>query len=151
MNCFKHIDTVAVAQCSQCGKGLCAECSKINSHTICEDCSTNIKKKKKRGALKEILLTLLIGLPLGFVLGALAFDKMNPTGSIFDNSYFMLYLGLGLFSGWKTLNNITPQLFLVLPILGWLFYFIIKGCLALAVGIVAFPIRMIRNLFILFK
>ena len=36
-------------------------------------------------------------------------------------------MGLGLVAGWKTLTRITPQVFLFLPILGWVFYFLVKA------------------------
>jgi hypothetical protein len=37
-------------------------------------------------------------------------------------------------AGWKTLNRITPAVFLFLPLLGWVVYFIIKLVLALLCG-----------------
>ena len=44
MNCEKHTDNIAVAQCSECGAGVCKECA-TTTHpvreyfgTICLDC-----------------------------------------------------------------------------------------------------------------
>lgn len=62
-----------------------------------------------------------------------------------------MYMGLGLVAGWKTLTRVTPQVFLFLPILGWVLYFLIKAVLSMFVGLVAFPVRMIKNMALLFK
>ncbi|MBN1250734.1 MAG: hypothetical protein JXR51_10495 [Bacteroidales bacterium] len=57
-----------------------------------------------------------------------------------------LYVYSGLVSGWYTLNRITPQVFLFLPLLGWIIYFIAKLFLSFAVGFVMLPVRTFRNI-----
>ena len=151
MNCFNHPNESAVSQCKECGKGLCLECTNQFSKPICPACFSASRKKQKRAALKEILLTLLIGCPIGFILAVLVYDIVTPDDNWWKNSFFMMFMGLGIVSGWKTLNKVTPQAFLFLPILGWGIYFIMKAGLAILVGLVAFPVRMIRNLGVLFK
>ena len=44
MNCSKHPDRVAVAQCSECGAGICRECTEKTKYlkdefgVLCVDC-----------------------------------------------------------------------------------------------------------------
>lgn len=41
--------------------------------------------------------------------------------------------------GWRALDRITPEIFLVLPAIGWLIYFIVKGVLSVIVGMFGAP------------
>ena len=45
---------------------------------------------------------------------------------------------LGYF-GWQALNKITPDIFLFMPLVGWLIYFLVKGMLSVVVGIFVAP------------
>lgn len=50
--------------------------------------------------------------------------------------------------GWKALNFITPNIFLVLPLAGWALYYLIKGILSFLIGFVIAPFqigRMVSN------
>lgn len=47
-------------------------------------------------------------------------------------------LVFGVF-GWKALNKIQPSIFLFMPIGGWVVYFIVKGVLAITIGIFVAP------------
>ena len=151
MNCINHPSESAVSQCHVCGKGLCVDCTNKYSKPICPDCFSNSLKKQKRTVVIEILLTILVGLPVAIILDLLVNDTFKTPDSFWESRFFLLYTGLGLVAGWKTLTRITPQVFLFLPILGWVFYFLVKAILSLFVGLVAFPVRTIRNLTLLFK
>lgn len=37
--------------------------------------------------------------------------------------------------GWRVLNMITPNIFLIMPFIGWVIYFIVKMTLAAMVGV----------------
>ena len=41
--------------------------------------------------------------------------------------------------GWKTLNRITPDIFLIMPIGGWIVYLLIKAFLSIMVGVFVAP------------
>ena len=148
MNCNKHPNDIAVSQCRDCGKGLCFECTDKFSFPVCQGCFSIRKKTDRRNALVEIGFTFLIGLPIGFLLGALTFDAGNVDKSLWTSPYFMMYMSIGLVPGWKTLNRVTPQVFLFLPIIGWVLYFLLKGVLSLFVGLVALPVRMVKNIMV---
>ncbi|MGV4410699.1 hypothetical protein ACQ1P2_06865 [Ornithobacterium rhinotracheale] len=57
-----------------------------------------------------------------------------------------IYAGASLVAGWRFLNRITPQMFLFLPLIGWLFYFLVKGVVAGFVGFFYLPFRVFRNI-----
>jgi len=44
------------------------------------------------------------------------------------------------FFGWKTLNKIQPNIFLFMPVIGWVIFFVVKFFLSYIIGIVAAPI-----------
>ncbi|MBC7324696.1 MAG: hypothetical protein H5T99_05225 [Moorella sp. (in: Bacteria)] len=52
------------------------------------------------------------------------------------------YFLAGSYWGWKALNAITPNVFLILPLIGWFFYFGIKFVVAFCIGWVVMPIKL---------
>lgn len=43
--------------------------------------------------------------------------------------------------GWKILNFITPNIFLIMPLAGWVIYFLVKGVLAFFIGFIVAPFQ----------
>lgn len=43
--------------------------------------------------------------------------------------------------GWKALNFITPNIFLIMPLAGWAIYFLIKGIIAFFIGFIVAPFQ----------
>lgn len=43
--------------------------------------------------------------------------------------------------GWQVLNKITPNIFLWMPIVGWIIYFLIKGVLSFFIGYIVAPFK----------
>ena len=41
--------------------------------------------------------------------------------------------------GWKSLSRIQPNIFLIMPIVGWLIYFFVKGVLSVLIGMFVAP------------
>ena len=61
--------------------------------------------------------------------------------TLFENSTYapiIMAVILGYF-GWKALNRITPNIFLIMPIGGWFVYFFFKGMLSVAIGMFVAP------------
>ena len=56
MNCFNHIDRAAVAQCSDCGKGLCAECTEKYEPILCTPCFQKRRQGEKWRSVCSLLL-----------------------------------------------------------------------------------------------
>lgn len=46
--------------------------------------------------------------------------------------------------GWKALDKITPNIFLFMPIIGWVIYFIVKFILAFFVGFFVAPFQIAK-------
>ncbi len=48
--------------------------------------------------------------------------------------------------GWKSLSVIQPNIFLIMPLIGWVIYFIIKGFLSVIVGIFVAPYYIAKSI-----
>ncbi len=147
MNCYEHPIQPAVAQCPDCGKGLCADCASAYSIPICSTCNRKRINAEKGRIVKEIFLTFGLGILLGVL-----FTRWTDAGHSYPLVHSVLsyvifsYIFSGIVPGWKTLTSITPRVFLFLPIIGWLLYFMIKLCLSLCIGLVMLPVRTVRNI-----
>lgn len=147
MNCYEHPIQSAVAQCPDCGKGLCAECASAYSKPICNPCNRSRINAEKSGIIKELVLTYGLGILLGVL-----FARWTNRGLSFHLMYAIVSYGIsiyifpGIVPGWKTLTRITPAIFLFMPIIGWMLYFIIKLALSLCLGLVMLPVRTVRNI-----
>ncbi|MGI9526719.1 MAG: hypothetical protein ACR2MS_06395 [Weeksellaceae bacterium] len=149
MNCYNHPTENAVATCQDCHKGLCTACASLYEFPICSDCNRKRIAIDKRNIIKELVLTLAVG---AFMIYFYHVTKPEASriNSTVDSSYLTYlvfgYMGCSIVSGWKTLSAITPNIFLVLPILGWVLFFIIKLFASLFIGPFMLPIRWFRNI-----
>jgi hypothetical protein len=91
------------------------------------------------GEKGDITRSLVISAVLAFV--ALAFTAGAPVAS----RIFLMYSFAGLPWGWRVLDRITPRVFLVMPLVGWAFYFAVKLTLASWVGVVALPVFVFKR------
>lgn len=46
--------------------------------------------------------------------------------------------------GWKSLNVITPNIFLFMPIVGWIIYCVVKGMISFFIGFIVAPFQIGR-------
>lgn len=53
----------------------------------------------------------------------------------------LIIVAICAYFGWQTLSFITSRFFLVLPIVGWFFYIMIKFFLSLFIGVFVAPFR----------
>lgn len=51
-----------------------------------------------------------------------------------------------IFSGWRALSMITPDIFVIMPIVGWIIYFFIKLILSTFIGIFTFPYQIAKRI-----
>lgn len=125
MKCHKHYEADAVSQCLDCGKELCPECTNKYSIPLCDSCNLARVQNNKRVLIKNSIITIvafIIGLNIGGGNGEPVF--MTPLRAI---------LFAGVPWGWNFLNKITPNIFLFMPVVGWLIYFEIKFFLSLTI------------------
>jgi hypothetical protein len=148
MNCYYHIEQQAVSQCSVCNKGLCSSCSALFSPPTCPTCYNQRIKSIRSIVIKELLIMYGLGLVLTFLLMKaniwnldFSMEKGNAFKQIIVMSIFTFYVTSGIAAGWKTLTMITPRVFLIMPLLGWALYFLVKFILSIFVGAVMLPIR----------
>ena len=147
MNCYEHPMQPAVAQCLDCGKGLCSECASTYSIPICKACNRKRINAEKSGIITELLLTYGMGILLGILFVNFANGERYLPLPVAIMLYLIFsYIFSGIVPGWKTLTRITPAVFLFLPIIGWVLYFIIKFVLSLCLGLVMLPVRTFRNI-----
>jgi hypothetical protein len=149
MNCYNHPTQTAVAQCSDCGKGLCSNCATTYSIPICNLCNKSRIQGEKSRIIKEILLTIVFGVGIAYLFGQKFFFDGHSFSLKSTIWYYIIYIYIfaGVVAGWKTLTAITPRMFLVLPIIGWVLYFALKLFLSFWVGLIMLPVRMIRNIY----
>jgi hypothetical protein len=131
MNCFNHTDEPAVASCVDCGKGLCKECASLYEFPICNECNAKRSKKEKNQLVIKYIPSIIL-FAGGFVFGL-------KTGNI-GSAVVTGYIFAGFLWGWSVITFIQPKMFLFLSFFGWALYFLVKGIIAMFVGIVALPI-----------
>lgn len=153
MNCYNHPPQTAVSQCSDCGKGLCHQCSTTYSIPICNTCNASRISSERIRIIKELAFTIIFGVGLAYLLGEKLFFQGHSFSLKTTVLYYVIYTYAfaGIISGWKTLTRITPRIFLVLPIIGWILYFVVKLFLSFWLGLIMLPIRTIRNVTRLIK
>jgi len=145
MNCYNHPVQVAVAQCSDCGKGLCTQCASAYNIAICEVCSNQRISQEKRSIVKNWLLTLVAGLVVMFVLGVFLFTPGAEHKFRYFGYPMLFYISCGFLPGWRALRGVNSNTFVVLPVLGWVFYFVIKFILAIAIGWIVLPFKLVKD------
>ncbi len=109
--------------------------------------------RSKGSLLFELIVygVLLIGgILLPFIMGSFNSAPVSGTTAFAQGSsnfFAALLIGLiiaGIPAGWRTLTKITPQVFLFLPIGGWVLYFLLKGLLSMFIGWTTLPFRVVK-------
>lgn len=131
MICYNHPGIDVVATCNYCSKGLCLECSNKYLPPLCDGCAMSAAKYEQKNIIKNVVLTIIFAV-IGFCI-------VHSYKGHFLTCLLGAYIGAGILWGWYALNKITPNVFLFMPIVGWLIYFGIKFVLAFYVGLVALP------------
>ena len=142
MNCITHQGREAVGVCRECGNPICRECyDEFGGY--CMHCAQKESKEIKKMVVKTLILA-----GIGILVAIIALVVSIQEGSYYSSSFLgnlLFFLAsLVLYGcipfGWLALNRITSQMFLFLPLVGWVIYFLIKLTLAMLIGwIVAIP------------
>lgn len=121
MKCEKHPNNDAVAQCTECGTGICKECAENTKElreyhgTLCIDCytdhikhalyNTNEDLKKIKRKIKGKLIFYLIGL-ICVAIGGIMLLTNNAENAeafiVFGVFFCGIYMGI---AGWKTASE----------------------------------------------
>lgn len=132
MNCKKHPDIAAVAQCPDCGVGLCVECANMYRPSLCEACFSNRKSSEIISNIFRLVLYIVL-----FVVGY----KLNFMSSKGSPETFVLsgYILMAILSGYVFLNNIFSWRMTSGTGVAWLIYFVFKLVLYSFVGFFTAP------------
>ena len=57
-----------------------------------------------------------------------------------------IYIALFTYFGWQALNKITPEMFVWMPLKGWIIYFVVKFILSLVVGMFVAPFQIAKKI-----
>lgn len=136
MKCHKHYEKDAVSQCKDCGRALCPACTNKYSIPICDGCNL-----KRVGNDKKVILRNSVLMIVFFIIGFIFYN--NTTHNI-PTAIVGGYLFAGIPWGWSFLSRLTPNVFVFLPIIGWLIYFLVKFALALCIGIFITPYKIYK-------
>lgn len=137
MKCYKHNEREIVVQCHGCGKGLCHECSTRFNVILCQDCLLASNESYKKTLIRNFVLMAIL-----FYFG---FTWILPDGG-FWGALFFGYLMASVPWGWMLLNRITPDIFLILPLIGWVIYFFMKVFLSGMIGFFMAPYKIYKTL-----
>ena len=132
MNCFNHIDRAAVAQCSDCGKGLCAECTEKYEPILCTPCFQKRRQGEKwRSVCSLLLLAALFA--IGFKWNFLA------TKGFEDMRWMSGYTLMAIWSGYLFVEKYIPYKMVAGTNGQWIVYYIFKLFLFVVIGVFTAP------------
>lgn len=138
MKCYNHPERDAIAQCRECGKGLCEECAKKWDPPICDDCLRNNINAEFDSINRELIIyvgLVIAGAISGAILGSGKSDALPL--AIMYACCFPIYA-----AGWKWMNHITDYFTLLATPKFWLVYIFVKLIFSGAVGMFALPYRL---------
>ncbi len=155
LHCINHEDKVAVAKCIGCGAGLCRECTEKYNIIVCDRCVGEAAMYEKKAAKKRLICMVVI-FALFMLLGVygtitdtvnLGFERGVRTMLL---TPFMSYMFAGVPSGWRAIDKIginkVMDIILIIPLAGWVLWFVFRIVLSCFLGLVALPIEFIKCL-----
>lgn len=135
MKCAYHNNVDAVATCNICGKSLCSTCASVIQPPQCIGCYRDGLIQRKSNIRGALITDILFG-----VASAILWPYLfSVTGGLYGNVFGTALVCAGIPFGWRFLNKITPDIFLFLPVVGWLIYFGCKVALSMIIGIFVAP------------
>ena len=154
MNCAQHPDVPAVGYCTTCGRGLCKPCADAYEPLTCHNCFAKAHAETKADLSSQykklILWSMALGL-MGLWIGCNALSASNAphrAGSIpppttpFFMPIVLAYMFAGIPWGWNVLSKVTSKVFLILPVFGWVLYFVYKIAGSMMIGWLVMPFKL---------
>lgn len=137
MNCSYHPERPAVAQCTECGKGLCTECAAKGGNSVCADC-----RNRQRGGSIALSLFYLALYAVVFYLGYqwdFLFKDMD------DHAFMSGYFLIAVIAGWQLCNSLfrIQGVMMTLETLG--VWSLVKLAIYWLVGLFTAPVVILWN------
>ena len=129
MNCYYHPNRPVVAQCPDCGKGLCPECASKYEKPICAECNEKRGRNEQRDYLKPLIICSIL-----FAVGCVVGVRMGETSTL------MGYIFTCIYGGWSIVAMFFSNIFVSLNIQSIIFYYGLRIILSIIVGVFATPI-----------
>lgn len=129
MNCYYHPGRPAVAQCPDCGKGLCRQCATQYRKPICPDCNQSLGREESKNYIKPLVICAVL-----FFVGC-AVGACNELGSLQTG-----YILASLYGGWGATGLLFSRIFISLDLRSIAIYFLVRIILSIFVGVVATPV-----------
>jgi hypothetical protein len=102
----------------------------------CQNCATKQNRQYRSELIKKLLIWSGV---FAFMFMMMANDTKTHHPLIF--SLLIAYTASGIPWGWSATSRITPNVFLILPLVGWLIYFGIKFYVSGMVGFFITPFK----------
>lgn len=128
MNCYYHPTRPAVAQCPDCGKGLCYSCASKYRMPICTDCNKARGKNEMLAYLRPIIVCVIM-----FFIGCLI-------GGGSENPVFIGYIFTCIYGGWSIVNMFFSNIFVTLDFHSIILYYGLKVFFSIVIGVFTTPI-----------
>ena len=138
MKCHVHQQVDAVSNCSDCTRGLCSSCTSTFNPPLCINC-VEIRANQEKGVYFRNLV-----LMIGLFIGGMIYNL--PSSGSFFNALFPSYIIASIPWGWSFLSRITPNMFLFMPLIGWVIYLIFKLTLSALVGVFVTPFKVYETI-----
>lgn len=132
MNCYYHPSRAAVAQCPDCGKGLCRKCASVYVKPICRECNQARFKHERASYIRP-----LVGCTAFFLIGCAI------AGGAGEPPLLGGYLLTCLYGGWNCVGKLFEGIFIMLDLRSIATYYILRALLAILVGMVLTPFYLI--------
>lgn len=103
--------------------------------------ANNRKDSNGNRNLKELICSPVGKAGLIFILYVVIFSLILLLSQLFEGGGigFAILMVLFIYFGWNALNRLTPDIFLIMPVGGWVIYYIVKLLLAAVIGIFVAP------------
>lgn len=141
MKCAYHNDVDAVATCNICGKALCTTCASQIKPPQCIGCYKDNLAERMNEIKGSLMNDILLGIGSAILFPVIFYY----TGGLSGNIFSIIFSAALVPFGWRFLNKITPNIFLFLPLIGWLIYFGVKFVLSVCVGFIAAPVTIAKR------
>lgn len=129
MRCYYHPHRYAVAQCPDCGKGLCKECASRYQKPICKSCNDIRGKNEIKDYSKPLFVCAAM-----FIIGCLVGSGLG------GDAILMGYLFTCIYGGWSIVGMFFSNIFVTLDLNSIVLYYGLRIVLSAVIGIFATPI-----------
>ena len=139
MNCANLPTQAAVAQYTECGKGLCVQCVRNQQKPLCAAWRETLKSL----AIGSTVFHLLVY--VGLFIGGYKWNFMEGDGFP-DGRLASGYMLMAIVSGWQFLNSVVGWRLVQGELTTWAIYYVLKLLLSVIIGFFTAPFTILWNL-----